>query len=167
MKIFGIAGFKNSGKTLLMTEVIRELCKRGLRVATFKHAHHDFDVDHPGKDSFLHREAGATEVFVSSRRRWAHMTELSGRDEPTLDELLRHVGDVDIVLVEGYKSAGHPMIELRRAGFEHPQLAGKEPQFVAIVSDEEINNAQVPVLARRDVAAIADFILANAGEVRS
>ena len=116
MKLFGIAGFKNAGKTTLIVELISEFRSRGLRVGTIKHAHHNFDIDHPGKDSFQHREAGAEEVIVASALRWAHIRELRKSSEPDLKELLSHMGDVDIVLVEGYKHGGHPKLELRRSG---------------------------------------------------
>lgn len=131
-----------------------------MRVATVKHAHHDFDIDHPGKDSYQHRVAGAEEVIVASGRRWAHIRELGERAEPALDELLQHLADVDLVLVEGYKHGSHPKLELRRAGLDHPELAGADPSIRAIVADFAIDTAPVPVLARDNVGAIADFILA-------
>ena len=140
-----------------------------MRVATVKHAHHDFDIDHPGKDSFQHRKAGAEEVIVASRRRWAHIRELGDHDgdrgdndEPSLDELLPRLGDVDLVLVEGYKHGTHPKLELRRAGNDQPELAGDDPAIRAIVADYDTEGASVPVLARDNVPAIVDFILANA-----
>ena len=133
LKIFGVAGFKNAGKTTLMVELIKELQSRGVRVATVKHAHHDFDIDHPGKDSHQHREAGAEEVIVASGRRWAHIRELGDATEPALEELLAHLGEVDLVLVEGYKHGAHPKIELRRAGNEQPELAADDPAIRAIV----------------------------------
>ena len=161
MKIFGIAGFKDSGKTTLVVELLREFTARGLRVATVKHAHHEFDIDHPGKDSFLHREAGAAEVMVASRRRWAHIRELGDHPEPLLDELLEHLGQNDLVLIEGYKHGSHPKLELRRQGREAPKLAGDDPSVCAIVSDVPLTGEALPVLVRQNVAAIADFILAN------
>lgn len=161
-KIFGIAGFKNAGKTTLIVELIKELRSRGLRVATVKHAHHEFDIDQPGKDSFQHREAGAEEVIVASSRRWAHIRELNSRSEPELQELLGHLGDIDIVLIEGYKHGDHPRLELRRAGVDAPILAGTHPEFKAIVADAELSDEVLPVLPRSSVPAIADFILANA-----
>jgi molybdopterin-guanine dinucleotide biosynthesis protein B len=162
MKVFGIAGFKNAGKTTLMVELIGELRQRGLRVATIKHAHHEFDIDHPGKDSHQHREAGATEVIVASSRRWAHIRELEDQPEPELTELLGHLADVDIVLIEGYKHGQHPRLELRRAGIEAPALAGTDAGFKAVVSDGPEESAGLPLLARDNIAAIADFVLANA-----
>jgi molybdopterin-guanine dinucleotide biosynthesis protein B len=163
MHIFGIAGFKNAGKTTLVVELIEELTGRGMKLATVKHAHHEFDIDHPGKDSFLHREAGASEVIVASSKRWAHIKELAAEPEPDLAELLGHISAVDLVLVEGYKHGTHPKLEVRRAGQDAPHLAGEQSEIRAIVSDELIEDAPVPVLSRDDVPAIADFILNHCG----
>ena len=113
MKIFGIVGWKNSGKTTLVVGLVKELSARGHRVSTIKHAHHAFDVDQPGKDSFLHREAGAKEVMISSAGRWALMHENRDAPEPDLDALLSHMSDVDIVLVEGFKKGSHEKLEIR------------------------------------------------------
>lgn len=165
MKIFGIAGFKNAGKTTLIVELVRELRARGLRVATVKHAHHDFDIDHPGKDSFQHREAGAEEVIVVSGRRWAHIRELGDGSEPPLRELLDHLADVDLVIVEGYKHGDHPKLELRRAGVEALKLAELDSNILAVVSDERLADEEAAVIDRADIAAIADFVMANAVEV--
>ncbi len=162
LKVFGIAGFKNAGKTTLVVDLIRELRSRGLRVATIKHAHHDFDIDQPGKDSHQHRCAGAAEVIVVSDRRWAQIRELEGQPEPALNELLEQLSAVDVVLVEGYKHGTHPKLELRRAGMNSPELAGSDPAIKGIVSDYPIKGAAVPVMDRADVAAIADFILVSA-----
>jgi molybdopterin-guanine dinucleotide biosynthesis protein MobB len=161
-RVFGIAGFKNAGKTTLVADLLREFTVRGLRVATIKHAHHAFDIDHPGKDSFVHRAAGAREVIVASTQRWAHIKELDGGPEPALGELLAHLGDVDLVLVEGYKHGSHPRVEVRRPGLDHPSLAGTDPNVLAIVADESVADAPVPVLNRGDVPAIADFVLQHA-----
>jgi molybdopterin-guanine dinucleotide biosynthesis protein B len=165
MKIFGIAGYKNAGKTTLVVELIKEFRQRGLRIATIKHAHHEFDIDHPGKDSHQHREAGAEEVIVASSRRWAHIRELSEADEPLLDELLQHIGSVDLVLIEGYKHGLHPKLELRRTGREAPEMAGTDDSIKAVVNDGPAETAGLPLLERSDVAAIADFILQAAGSV--
>ena len=159
MKVFGIAGFKNAGKTTLVVDLIKELTERDLKVATVKHAHHEFDIDHPGKDSFKHREAGAREVIVASSRRWAHITELAEDEEPPLSELLTHLGDVDLVLIEGYKHGDHPKLELRRMGQDAPQLAESDDSICAIVCDVKIPDAPVPVLDRSDIAGITKFIL--------
>jgi molybdopterin-guanine dinucleotide biosynthesis protein MobB len=162
MKIFGIAGFKNAGKTTLIVDLIGELRSRGLQIATVKHAHHEFDIDHPGKDSHQHRTAGATEVIVSSARRWAHIRELADAPEPTLDELLQHMDKPDIVLIEGYKHGGHPKLELRRAGQNMPELAATDTSVCLIVSDAPVKAnlaSAVPVLDRHDIKAIADAVL--------
>ncbi|NND54202.1 MAG: molybdopterin-guanine dinucleotide biosynthesis protein B [Gammaproteobacteria bacterium] len=159
MKIVGVAGFKNAGKTTLVVELIKELRQRGVRVATIKHAHHDFDIDHPGKDSYQHRAAGAEEVIVASSRRWAQIRELGTEDEPPFDALLARLGEVDLVLVEGYKHGTHPKLELRRAGYDHSELANDDPAIVAIVADYAIADAPVPVLPRDNVPAIVDFVL--------
>lgn len=158
-RLFGIAGYKNAGKTTLIVDLIRDLVARGWRVATVKHAHHDFDTDQPGKDSWLHRAAGASEVLVVSERRVAHITELGGSPEPALPELVRRLGDVDLVLVEGWKSGDHPRLELRRADAPAPAIAGTAPGVLAIVSDRPVADASVPVFPRADVPAIADFVL--------
>ena len=159
MKIFGIAGFKNAGKTTLIVELIGVLRQRDLRIGTIKHAHHEFDIDHPGKDSYQHREAGAEEVIVASSRRWAHIRELGQINEPPLTELLEHLGDLDIVLIEGYKHGSHPKLELRRAGNDAPELAGQDPSICAIVSDGMVSSAPVPVLERSDLESIANLVV--------
>jgi molybdopterin-guanine dinucleotide biosynthesis protein B len=159
LKIFGIAGFKNAGKTTLIVELISVLRQRDLRVGTIKHAHHNFDIDHPGKDSYQHREAGAEEVIVVSSRRWAHIAEHAQVDEPPLTELLTHLGNLDIVLIEGYKHGVHPKLELRRAGNDAPELAGQDASICAIVSDGVVSSAPVPVLERSDLESIADLVM--------
>ena len=164
MKIFGIAGFKNSGKTTLVVELVQEFCKRGLRAGTIKHAHHNFDIDHPGKDSYAHRQAGANEVIVASANRWAHISELRTAKEPSLEELISKFGDLDIVLIEGYKRGQHPKLELRRAGIPRLDSGGGDASIVAIVTDTIAGDEAVPVLLRDNVFAIADYILANAME---
>ena len=163
MRIFGIAGFKNAGKTTLVVALIHELTGRGFRIATVKHAHHAFDIDHPGKDSHQHREAGAEEVIVSSARRWAHIKELNENPEPELQQLLAHIGDVDLVLVEGYKHGDHPRLEVRRSGQTEPLLAGAHPEICAVVCDETLPDLTVPIFDRADVAGIADFIEQQVG----
>ena len=163
MRIFGIAGFKNSGKTTLVVALLRELTARGYRMATVKHAHHDFDIDHPGKDSHQHREAGANEVIVASSRRWAHIKELVDEPEPDLADLLKHIGDVDLILVEGYKHGDHPRLEVRRAGQKQPVLAASNPEICAVVTDEALSDLTVPLFDRADTAGIADFIEQRVG----
>jgi molybdopterin-guanine dinucleotide biosynthesis protein MobB len=163
MRIFGIAGFKNAGKTTLVVGLLRELTGRGFRLATVKHAHHEFDIDHPGKDSYRHREAGAEEVIVASARRWAHIKELVDEPEPVLADLLQHIGDVDLVLVEGYKYGDHPRLEVRLAGQKEPLLAESNPEICAVVCDEPLLELTVPQFDRADIAGIADFIEQQVG----
>ena len=163
MKIFGIAGYKNAGKTTLVVDVVRELTARGLRIATVKHAHHEFDIDHPGKDSDRHREAGACEVIVASSVRWAHIVELDDRPEPSLSELLEQIGDADLVIAEGFKHDEHPKLEIRRKGSDAPLIAAEHGSVCAIVSDGAVLGSPVPVMDRADVGAIADFILEQVG----
>ncbi len=162
MKIIGIAGYKNSGKTTLVTDLIREFTERGLRIATIKHAHHEFDIDHEGKDSFLHRAAGARQVIVGSARRWAQITELADGDEPSLRDHLARLDAPDIVLIEGYKHGDHPKLEVRRAALEHPPLAGPDTHVIGIVADIDLPDETLPVLRRDEIQGIADFVMANA-----
>jgi molybdopterin-guanine dinucleotide biosynthesis protein B len=163
----GIAGYKNSGKTTLVVELIREFRLRGLRVATIKHAHHEFDIDHEGKDSYQHRAAGAVEVIIASARRWAHIAELdNANDEPPLAALLARLGDVDLVLIEGYKHGDHPKLELRRADQDQRPLFGAEANVVGIVADGPQPKVGCPVVSRQDIPAIAEFILLHAGSIR-
>ncbi len=166
-RLFGIAGFKNAGKTTLIVGLVRELVGRGWRVGTVKHAHHDFDIDHPGKDSHLHRAAGATEVIVASARRVAHIQELAGSPGPSLDELAGRMTGMDLVLVEGWKSGVHPRLELRRSAAPAAAIAGSATGVLAIVSDVPLPGEALPVLPRDDVPGIADFILHAVGLPRS
>lgn len=161
--MFGVAGYKNAGKTTLVVELVREFVARGFRVGTVKHAHHDFDIDQPGKDSYVHREAGAREVLVASARRVAHIQELAGSAEPTLEELAGRMTGVDLVLVEGWKSGSHPRLELRRAAAPAPAIAGTAAGVIAIVSDTPQPGESLPVLPRDKVPAIADFVLQALG----
>ena len=163
MKVFGIAGFKNAGKTTLVVELLAYLRAQGWRVATIKHAHHAFDIDHRGKDSFRHREAGAVETLIASANRWAHIVELEGGPEPTLGELLAHVGDVDLVLIEGFKHGSHPQLEVRSRDSDAELLAIGNDSVRAIVADDDCLGATVPILPRRDITAIAAFILDTLG----
>ena len=163
MRVFGIAGFKNSGKTTLIVALLRVQTGRGFKVATIKHAHHSFDIDHPGKDSYRHRDAGAEEVIVSSQRRWAHIRELGDQAEPPLDEFLGRIGPVDLVLIEGFKHSAQLKLEVRRSDSKEPVLAESDQNVCAIVSDAPLANSPVPVLDRADVDGIADFILQQLG----
>jgi molybdopterin-guanine dinucleotide biosynthesis protein B len=162
--IFGIAGWKNSGKTTLTCALVAEFDRRGLRVATVKHAHHVFDIDRDGADSYCHRRAGAHEVAVVSGRRWALMHELRDEAEPSLDEILTRLSPCDLVLIEGYKSEAHPKIEVRRiASRDDRPLAPFDPTVVAIAADHPITGSHVPVFDLDDVEAIADLISTHVG----
>ena len=162
MKLYGVVGWKNAGKTGLMERLVTEITGRGFSVSTVKHAHHNFDVDHPGKDSYRHRAAGAHEVLLASRNRFALMHELRGQDEPTLAQLLALLAPVDLVLVEGYKRDAHPKVEAHRAVTGHPLLAPQNPTVRAVASDAA-PAAPVPVLPLGDTAAIAEFITRELG----
>ncbi len=162
MRVIGLAGWSGSGKTTLLTKVIPRIAARGLKVSTLKHAHHAFDVDQPGKDSHTHRMAGATEVLVGSSRRWAQVHELRGEAEPGLDALLKRLSPVDLVLVEGYKRARHPKLEVYRAAVGKPLLQPDDPAIVAIASDQPLPAAPVPVVALDDVDTIVDILLRHA-----
>jgi molybdopterin-guanine dinucleotide biosynthesis protein B len=162
MRIIGLAGWSGSGKTTLLTKVIPRIVARGLRVSTLKHAHHAFDIDHPGKDSHSHRMAGASEVLVGSSARWALVHELRGAAEPTLAALLQKLSPVDLVLVEGYKRESHPKLEVYSAALGKPPLYPDDPAIVAIASDEPLPRAGVPVVDRDDIEAIADLLITHA-----
>ncbi|MCR4266700.1 molybdopterin-guanine dinucleotide biosynthesis protein B [Nitratireductor sp. ZSWI3] len=162
--VFGIVGWKNSGKTTLTAGLVLELTSRGLRVATLKHAHHAFDIDHEGTDSFRHRAAGAVEVAIVSSRRWAIIHELNDEDEPSLEAMLERLSPCDLVLVEGFKRAPHPKIECRRtAARDKGFLAPDDPSVVAIAADHETDSGDLPWFALDDVKAIADFIVSRNG----
>ncbi len=162
MRVIGIAGWSGAGKTTLLTRLIPGLVARGLRVSTVKHAHHDFDVDQPGKDSHRHRQAGATEVLISSARRFALVHELRGAAEPTLRELLGKLSPVDLVLIEGFKHGLHPKLEVFRAGLGKPPIHPDDPRIVAIVSDAPLPDARIPVLDIDDIAGVIEVVLASA-----
>jgi molybdopterin-guanine dinucleotide biosynthesis protein B len=166
MRIFGLAGWSGSGKTTLMTLLIPELISRGITVSTLKHAHHSFDVDQPGKDSWRHRQAGAGEVMISSQNRWALMHELRGAPEPSLDELVARMNPVDLLLIEGFKRHPHPKIEIYRRSLGKPPLHPEDPFIVAVASDEMLPGLALPWLALSDVGAIASFILGHEGQDR-
>ncbi|TXH34958.1 MAG: molybdopterin-guanine dinucleotide biosynthesis protein B [Rhodospirillaceae bacterium] len=158
MKILGLTGWSGAGKTTLMVRLIPELVSRGLTVSTMKHAHHAFDVDKPGKDSYRHRAAGATEVLVSSEHRWALMHEHRGETEPNSADLMRHMTPVDLLLIEGFKRDPHDKLEIYRPALGKPLLSAGDPSFVAILSDAPVPDTRLPVIDLNDVAAIADFI---------
>jgi molybdopterin-guanine dinucleotide biosynthesis adapter protein len=157
-KVIGVAGFKNAGKTTLVEKLVSELTRRGHRISTVKHAHHSFDIDHEGRDSFRHRKAGASEVAVVSRHRWAIIHEMRDEIEPALEDILAKLAPCDLVIVEGYKRDTHAKIEVRNVDLDHPKLAGDDPAIVAIAANGPVNDAPVPVFNRDDVAALASFI---------
>jgi molybdopterin-guanine dinucleotide biosynthesis adapter protein len=163
MKVIGVAGFKNAGKTTLVEKLVRHLTAQGYRVSTVKHAHHSFDIDHEGRDSFRHRKAGATEVAVISRERTAIIHELRGQAEPALDDVLRRLKPCDLVIVEGYKRDAHEKIEVRNVALDHPELAGADPTVIAVAATGDIVGAPVPVFDRDDIAALAAFIVSHLG----
>ena len=161
MRVFGLAGWSGSGKTTLITALIPELLARGITVSTLKHAHHAFDVDQPGKDSWRHRQAGAREVMISSQNRWALMCELRGVPEPAFEELVRRMSPVDLLLVEGFKHHPHPKIEVYRPSLGKPLLHPGDPLIVAIASDEMLPGLSLPWLPLSDTHAVATFILGH------
>src|SRR5688500_15534415 len=158
MKIFGFAGWSGSGKTTLIEKLIPRFVGAGLRVSLIKHAHHTFDVDQPGKDSYRHRHAGASEVLVTSSRRWVLMHELRGAHEPSFEEQIRHFAPCDLLLVEGFKHAPIPKLEVWRATPGEPLLHPNDPHIVAVASDVKVDT-RLPVLDLNDDAAVARFIL--------
>jgi molybdopterin-guanine dinucleotide biosynthesis protein B len=158
MKIFGFAGWSGSGKTTLIEQLIPRFVRRGLRVSLIKHAHHTFDVDHPGKDSYRHRHAGAAEILVTSSRRWVLMHELRGAHEPSFDEQVRRISPCDLLLVEGFKFAPIPKLEVWRAETGEALLHPNDPHIVAVASDAKIDT-RLPLLDLNDVDGICAFIL--------
>jgi len=161
-RVIGLAGWSGSGKTTLISKVIPVLAGRGLKIATVKHAHHDFDVDQPGKDSWLHRVAGATEVMVASSRRWALIHELRGAPEPPLEDVLAKLSPADLIIVEGFKRHAHPKLEVYRAAVGKPLLHPNDDCIVAIASDEPLPQAPLPVLLLDDIEGIANALQAEA-----
>ena len=164
-RIFGIAGWKNSGKTGLAVRLVAEFTQRGYRISTIKHAHHDFDIDKVGADSFRHREAGAHEVTIVSGTRYAIMHELRGNPEPSFEEILARLAPCDLVLIEGYKREPIPKIEARRLeAAKREPLAPDDPYIVAIAADHSVDDAgSLSVFDLDDTFAIADFIAATVG----
>jgi molybdopterin-guanine dinucleotide biosynthesis adapter protein len=158
MKIFGFAGWSGSGKTTLIEKLIPRFVQRGLRVSLIKHAHHTFDVDTPGKDSYRHRHAGASEVLVTSSRRWVLMHELRGAQEPSFEEQIRHFSPCDLLLVEGFKFAPIPKLEIWRAETGEGLLHPKDSNIVAVATDSKVDT-RLPMFDLNDDAAIADFIV--------
>jgi molybdopterin-guanine dinucleotide biosynthesis adapter protein len=162
MRVIGLAGWSGSGKTTLITKVIPVLVARGLKVSTIKHAHHAFDIDRPGKDSWQHREAGASEVVVASSRRWAIVHELRNEPEPPLEALLAKLSPADLVIIEGFKRHAHPKLEIYRASVGKPLIYPQDDCVVAIASDAPLPHAQLPVLILDNIEGIANVLQAEA-----
>lgn len=162
MKVFGFAGFSGSGKTTLIEQLIPRFVAQGLRVSLVKHAHHTFDVDQPGKDSFRHRHAGASEVLVTSSRRWVLMHELRGEAEPTMEDLIARISPCDLLLIEGYKRASIPKLEVYREAVGEGMLHPHDPNIVAVATDRPVDLA-LPVLDLNRPDLVGDFILRHLG----
>jgi len=160
MKTFGFAGWSGSGKTTLIEKLIPRFVARGLRVSLIKHAHHSFDVDTPGKDSYRHREAGASEILVTSSRRWVLMHELRGAHEPSFDEQVKRLSPCDLLLVEGFKFAPIPKLEVWRKETGEALLHPNDPHIVALATDAKVET-RLPVLDLNDDAGVASFILGH------
>lgn len=162
MRVYGVIGWKNAGKTSLMERLVAEITGRGFTVSTVKHVHHDVDLDQPGKDSHRHRAAGASEVVLASARRFALLREHRG-PEPGMAEVLARLAPVDLVLVEGYKRDPHPKVEVWRAETGHPLIQPGDPLVRAVASDSDPGPLPVPLLDLNDSRAVADFILGEVG----
>lgn len=163
MKIFGVVGWKNNGKTGLMERLVGKIIGRGFSVSTVKHAHHIFDVDHQGKDSYRHRDAGAREVLLASRTRWALMHEYRDQPEAPLRDMLSRLEPVDLVLIEGYKRDSHAKIEAHRAVAGQDLIARTDPTVIAVASDTPLEGLDQPVFDLNDTGEIVDFILEQTG----
>ena len=167
MRIIGLAGWSGSGKTTLIAKLIPRLIARGITVSTLKHAHHGFDLDQPGKDSFFHRTAGATEVIISSAKRWAILHELREQSEWDMAALVGKMSPVDLVLVEGFKRDAFPKLEIHRIANGKPLIHPEDPHIVAVASDSAVPAARVPVVDLNDIEAIADLLLKHAVPIGS
>jgi len=167
MRVIGLAGYSGSGKTTLVAKLIPVLVGRGLTVSTVKHAHHGFDIDQPGKDSYVHRTAGATQVLVTSPRRYALMHELRDQEEPLLAELLSKLAPVDLVLIEGFKYEHHPKLEVYREANGKPLIHPTDPEVVAIAADRPPAPITIPYVHIDDVEAVADIVIAHAARVET
>ncbi len=163
MKVMGIVGWSGSGKTSLVVHLLPILREHGLKVSTMKHAHHRFDVDKPGKDSFRHREAGASEVLVVTSSRWVLMHESREEPEPSIESLIERMTPVDLLLIEGFKTHHHPKLEIHRDSEGKPLLCPDDPEIVAVASDVPLPDLKVLRLDLNDPGAIAEFILAQTG----
>ena len=166
MKVIGLAGWSGAGKTTLLTRVIPHVLKDGFRVSVIKHAHHAFDVDIPGKDSWALRQSGAAEVMVSSGRRWALMHELRGAAEPSLPDLLSRMSPVDLVIIEGFKTGSHRKIEIHRAANGKPLLYPDDSEIVGIATDVKLEAASLPIADLDDIAAVAAMMRTAAVDIR-
>lgn len=167
MRIIGLAGWSGSGKTTLITKAVPRLIARGQRVSTLKHAHHGFDLDQPGKDSFVHRTAGATEVVISSAKRFAILHELRGDPEWDLPDLLKKLSPVDLVLIEGYKRDAFPKLEVHRVDNGKALLHPEDPHIIAVASDRPLPHAKVPVIDLNDIEGICDLLLKHAAPLNT
>ncbi len=156
--VIGVVGWKDVGKTFFVTEIIKLLVKKGYKVGTVKHAHHDFDIDKPDTDSFKHRQSGSTEVIISSSKRWAKIIENSNKKEKTLTELLSEFNDIDIAIVEGFKKEKHPKIEIISKSSK--SINNQIKNVVAIVADD-INYSSTPVFKKNDIESLTQFIIDN------
>jgi molybdopterin-guanine dinucleotide biosynthesis adapter protein len=163
MKVMGIVGWSGSGKTSLMVNLLPIISRGGISVSTMKHAHHRFDVDKPGKDSFRHREAGASEVLVVTSSRWVLMHESREEPEPSIESLIERMTPVDLLLIEGFKTHHHPKLEIHRDSEGKPLLCQDDPEIVAVASDAPLPDLKVPRLDLNDPMAIAEFILSHTG----
>ena len=162
MKIFGFAGWSGSGKTTLIEKLIPRFAGAGLRVSLIKHAHHTFDVDQPGKDSYRHRHAGASEILVTSSRRWVLMHELRGAHEPAFEDHVKRISPCDLLIIEGFKFAAIPKLEVWRAATGEPLLHPNDPHIVAVASDTKLQTP-LPLLDLNDDASVAAFIVSHLG----
>jgi molybdopterin-guanine dinucleotide biosynthesis adapter protein len=161
-RVLGIAGWSGSGKTTLLTRLIPLLVQRRLAITTVKHAHHGFDVDQPGKDSYEHRKAGAAEVLVSSSRRWVQMHEVGNGAEATLGELLTRASPCDLILIEGFKGERHPKLEVYRPALGREPLHPQDPHIVAIATDQPLPASPLPVVDLNNIEAVADVVMSQA-----
>ena len=163
MKIFGLTGWSGSGKTTLIVKLLPELIGRGIKVSTIKHSHHSFDLDREGKDSFRHRQAGASEVLVSSSKRWALMHELRGDAEPSMEDLIKHVTPVDLLLIEGFKQHKHDKLEIYRESIDKPLRCIEDDDIVAVACDKTIEGLHIPVINLNETTVVVDFIIEYCG----
>jgi molybdopterin-guanine dinucleotide biosynthesis protein B len=163
MKVIGVTGWSGSGKTTLMVSLLPELIGRGVRVSTMKHTHHNFEIDRPGKDSYRHREAGANEVLLGSSKRWVLLHEVRDEAETTIEDLIKRMTPVDLLLIEGFKSEKHAKIEVHRPAVGSPLLCHDDPTIVAVACDQALPDLALPLLDLNNVAGIADFIVGYCG----